>query len=159
MSKFPLGPTLGPCFEELCPLPSALKGARHTKAFQAFFGCLRHPKVLSHYCKILPPFPTSRVLLGSNSSNQTSHVLTQPNPGIAPIVTHRCARALSAPCQHPIFAACIVHNVSRSCCLPSIPHLSPHAQVLGITPIPAPERRQHACLGAHACVLEASDMP
>ena len=31
--------------------------------------------------------------------------------------------------------------------------------MLGIAPLLASERRQHACLGAHACVLEASNMP
>ena len=59
----------------------------------------------------------------------------------------------------PAIDLCSVHCLQCLAARPSIPHVIPHAWVLGIALVPTLERRQHACLGAHVCVLEASGVP
>ena len=50
---------------------------------------------------------------------------SQPDHGIAPMITNRCVQALNAPCPKSISATCTVLSVLRPCCWPSEPISDP----------------------------------
>ena len=51
---------------------------------------------------------------------------SQPDHGIAPMITNQCVQALNAPCPKSVSAAFIVLSVLRLCCLPSEPTSESH---------------------------------
>ena len=135
--------------EELCSLPPSPKGVRHTQALQTSTGCLRHPKASCHHYKVVMPCPISHARQAIHSQilirateqamyhhslpcaamrchsllcvAMPCHVLAQQDHGIAPMITHRYAWALSAPCKQSISVACTIRSASRPRCLPSNP--------------------------------------
>ena len=75
-------------------------------------------------------------------------VLAQLDHGIVPMVTHRCARVLSAPpCPQSIATACTVHNALRPRCLPTNFSSDPTCTDVG-------HRPQASVGGEAACVSE-----
>ena len=51
---------------------------------------------------------------------------SQPDHGIAPMITNRCVQAINAPCPKSVSATCTVPSVLRPCCWPSEPTSESH---------------------------------
>ena len=71
--------------------------------------CYHALSCITKYCLMLP------------CTIKHYHALAQPNHGIVPMITHRCARVLCAPCPQSVSGAYTVRSASRPCCLPSDP--------------------------------------